>query len=63
MNTRSFGGPERIKAKASVNLFSTNRKAVSTVHKRPLKGQRTCEINSANENHTRNDYRQTSEEI
>ena len=60
MNTRSSGGPEIIKAKASVNL-STNWKAVSTVHKRPLKGQRTCEVNLANEIHTRNDYRRTSE--
>ena len=61
LKTRSSGGPELTKAKATVNHVSTNRKAVSTVQKRPLKGQRTCEINSANENHTRNDYRRTSE--
>ena len=61
MNTRSSGGPEIIKTKASVNHISTNSKAVSTVHKRPLKGQRTCENTLSNENHTRNDYRRTSE--
>ena len=61
MNTRASGGPEIITAKASVNHVSTNRKAVSTVYKGPLKGQRTCETNSANENHTRNDYRRLSE--
>ena len=61
MNTRSSRGPEIFKANGSVNHVSTNRKAVTAVNKRPLKCQRTCEDTSANENHTRNDYRRTSE--